>query len=362
MADILGQLFGMQQPQDQGGLVQSILSQRFQPQPEDAASAMGQTLLNGKLTNASDVMGQRMAVPMQTANMLGALQEQSAKTQGLNLQNQMTEYQMPFLQQMMQDAYGNGQPQIPQQNNNLPPVGFNDTQQPAQESGVIPYEQDPRVRKSVALGMMGNKAGSDAMMESYTNDPNVIAKKSEATKTGENTAGNTLLEHKADELTKRLEMNLNAMLELNPNVPSSGFIPASAKVYMSQGMGANEMGDKGVAAGAAQQWDQINNQQILSEIQQFIASGGANTRTNQTLERIVRAASGIDRNALPASRESQIRNALTEIQNKNISAGNLVGKNQPYQPIPVNTPNGANSPSNGGLKDMSDEDLMKALQ
>lgn len=154
--------------------------------------------------------------------------------------------------------------------------------------------------------------------------------------TGKLTVENSEMAKKADELTKRLEMNLNAMMQLNPNVPSTGFIPGSWKAAGDQALSANGFGS-GDTAKAANQWDQINNQQILSEIQQFIASGGANTRTNQTLERIVRAASGINRNDLPASREAQINNALAEIKNKNVSAQNLAGGNEAYSAVPVVT-------------------------
>lgn len=164
---------------------------------------------------------------------------------------------------------------------------------------------------------------------------------SQASTTGELNAKDIESAAKADQLTKRLEMNLNAMLTLNPNVPSSGILPGGAHTYLSQVTGANPglgkagIGDNGAGATASNQWDQINNQQVLSEIQQFLAAGGANTRINQTLDKIAQAASGIDKNSLPGSREAQIKNALAEIQNKNVSVQNLVGGNQQYQPIPV---------------------------
>lgn len=332
---LLDQLFGIQpQGQDAGGLVQSILSQRFQPSPQDAAAATYQTAFSPQPISAYTTQAQRVALPMQTAGQLGGLEKTGAETQGLNLQNQMQAFQMPYVQEMYRQMYGGGQPPVgfpqdgqqqptPPQGNGMPPVGF-------QQGGV-----DPRLKEARLAAMMGNKGLSDADMAIYNEDPNVVSRKSEAGKTGENAAANTLQAQKSEELTKRLEMNLHAMLDLNPNVPSSGFVPSSAKIYMSQGMGANDMGDKGAGAAAANQWDQINNQQIISEIQQFIASGGGNTRTNQTLERIVKAASGIDKNALPGSREAQIKNALAEIQNKNVSAGNLAGGKNSYQKIPV---------------------------
>lgn len=172
--------------------------------------------------------------------------------------------------------------------------------------------------------------------EIYKSDPRYLAAASSAGETGKLGAENTNAASKAAELTDRLKQNLQAMLRLNPDVPSGGLIPASAKAYLSQAGAANGIGE-GKGAIAADQWDQINNQQIISEIQQFVASGGANTRINQTLDKMIRAASGIDKNSLPKSREAQIRNALAEIENKNVSAGNIAGGNEPYASIPVVT-------------------------
>lgn len=172
--------------------------------------------------------------------------------------------------------------------------------------------------------------------EAYKSDPGTMIAQENAKETGKVDAQNMIAAKKAQELTDRLRKNLEAMRTLNPDVPSGGIIPASAKAYLSQAGAANGIG-KGTGAIAADQWDQINNQQIISEIQQFVASGGANTRINQTLDRMIRAASGIDKNALPSSREAQIKNALAEIENKNVSAGNIAGGNAPYQDIPVQT-------------------------
>lgn len=335
---ILDQLFGIQPQQDQGGLVQSILSQRFQPSPDDINMATAQSGMQRNYVSPGTVMQQRISPGMAVAGQLSNIGLQGQQEQELQLKNQMTQNMMPYMMGQMQDLYGQqppvgfpqGQPNQPQQDGNQPPVGFNNPTQP-----------DPRIKKAEIAAMMGNKTLSEALMQEYNADPNVISQKAKSEATGKDSAANALMASKSDELTKRLEMNLNAMLELNPNVPSGGFIPAEGHTYLSQATGANPwmgnmgIGDKGAGAQAANQWDQINNQQIISEIQQFIASGGANTRTNQTLERIVKAASGIDKNGLPQSREAQIRNALAEIQNKNVSAENIAGGNKSYQPIPV---------------------------
>lgn len=172
--------------------------------------------------------------------------------------------------------------------------------------------------------------------EAYKADPEYLRTSKAAETTGELNAKDSEAAKKADELTKRLDMNLQAMEQLNPDVPSSGFIPAGWKASFSQALGANGLGS-GNAAIASHQFDKINNDQILSDIQQFVATGGANTRINQTLEKIVQAASGIDKTASPEARAAMLKAARAEIANKNATQQNVVGGNQQYQPIPVQT-------------------------
>lgn len=156
----------------------------------------------------------------------------------------------------------------------------------------------------------------------------------EASTTGDINAKDIEAAKKADELTKRLDMNLQAMEKLNKDVPSSGFIPQGSKVYLNQALSANGLAN-GAPAVASHQFDKINNDQILSDIQQFVATGGANTRINQTLEKIVQAASGIDKTASPEARAAMLKAARAEIANKNATQQNVVGGNQQYQDIPV---------------------------
>lgn len=225
-----------------------------------------------------------------------------------------------------------------------PPASSNTAsfQQPPQEAGETLNAYKDRVNQA---------------FEQYKADPNyqaaVEAAKSQAGESGKLQAQNDSAADKAQELTDRLTQNLNAMKTLNYQVPTSGLIPASAKVWASQAAQQNGLGS-GEGVNAASQWDQINNQQVLSEIQQFIASGGANARVNQTLERLAAAASGIDKEAPPQARESMINNALAEIQNKNVSAQNIAGDNQPYQAIPVTTSQNSMSASQMGALPAAD--------
>lgn len=249
---------------------------------------------------------------------------------------------------------------------NIPDAGVSMTPQASAQPVKAPIETPTFQRPPQNPGetLPAYKDRVQQAFEQYKANPDYIAAietaKSQAGESGKLSVQNAESAKKADELTKRLEMNLNSMLSLNKNVPSSGLIPASAKVYADQAEAANGIGS-GTGASAANQWDQINNQQVLSEIQQFIASGGANTRINQTLDKIVQAASGINRNDLPQSREAQIKNALAEIQNKNVSAQNIAGDNQPYQPIPVMTSQAAQqSKADFDASKLNNPDAIKA--
>lgn len=190
-------------------------------------------------------------------------------------------------------------------------------------------------------------AGYQAAQKAFeNNNADIIANlKANAAQTGKTDSLNTEAASKAQELTERLRKNLMAMQQLNPDVPSNGLVmTADNQTHLSQGLNNGHpilnalFGDNGKGATAANQWDQINNQQIISEIQQFIASGGANVRVNQTLDKMIRAASGINKGDSADSRAKQINNALAEIENKNISIQNVAsGGNTPYKDIPVGT-------------------------
>lgn len=185
-------------------------------------------------------------------------------------------------------------------------------------------------------------AAAKAQQDAFYSTPQGKLQTTQAETEGKNTAENQLGAAKAEQLTQRLQQNLEAMLKLNPDVPYTGVFSGDQAVRADQAIAANPWWnflnkDAPAAVDAAKQWDQINNQQVISEIQQFINTAGAGTRTNQTLEKIVKAASSVDKDAPPATRQHLIQNALAEIQNKNISAENLAGAKQPYSPIPVNT-------------------------
>lgn len=157
---ILDQLFGIQPQQDQGGMVQSILSQRFQPSPDDVNLAMSQTA-TGRYTTPSMAMTARIAPGMDTATRLAQIEQQGAQTQSLNLQNRMTEFQLPFIEDQMRQLYGGMNP----------PVGFGS-------------QEDPRLREAHIAALLHNKELSDVDLARYNADPNVVERKSAAEKKG----------------------------------------------------------------------------------------------------------------------------------------------------------------------------------
>lgn len=75
---LIQQLFGMQgqqqaQPPEPQGLVQSILSQRFQPSPMDVADAGAQTYMTGKPVTPADIVSNHMSPVLEAAKTLKTL-------------------------------------------------------------------------------------------------------------------------------------------------------------------------------------------------------------------------------------------------------------------------------------------------
>lgn len=302
---LLDQLFGQQPQQDTGGLVQSILSQRFQPSPEDASAAMGQTLLNGRLVDPSQVMTARMAPAMDVATRLSQLQLQGAQTQGENLKNQMAQFQMPYMQNITQELYGNG-------TRNAPPVGFggNGAVQGAgnipQGGGLTPpgsppspATADPRIRRAELAAATGNKALSEALMAEYNADPNTIARKEQVTKEGGNAAdvGKTL-----NVMSANLPVVMQRLKEME-----------DASGNASYGFGVNNEGT-GFKQGMASQFGYDKNnailqqraaQGVLPELGPQLAQAGI--RGNKFLETLASSASGLNLAASPEAKQVAIQ-------------------------------------------------------
>lgn len=135
MAGILDQLFGMQpQNQSTGGLIQSILSQRFQPSMEDAANATLQTATTGgRFVSPYEAMSQRIAPALGVAGTVGQLDmTQVALQKMLDDQTRTDLLVKEFLGKNPAGA-GTGLPvgfpaqtnSMPDQTGGNPPIGFN---------------------------------------------------------------------------------------------------------------------------------------------------------------------------------------------------------------------------------------------
>lgn len=214
---------------------------------------------------------------------------------------------------------------------------------PQQTGGFIPPTQLPNEPVPTYRSRV------DQAFAQYKESPQAVRANAAAGKQGDADIANQEAANKAQGLTDRLTQNLQAMLKLNDSVPQSGFVPASVKAYVSQGLHANPslsnigLDTSGNAATSYDQWKQIDLQQTLNEMQQFLAAGGGGAKLNQTIDKAIQKATSIDVNGSPETRKAQIVNALAELSNKNVGAANLVRNNQgqptqPYAEIPVTIP------------------------
>lgn len=186
---------GQPQP-DSGSIVQSILSQRFQPSMQDVGQStfLNATGLGQGLATPESAMATRLKPIMDVANNASNLGLQGEQINAEHMKNQMTAFQLPLMQRTMSQLYG-GQPaaggnSIPtqmQQNGDaygaaqggtegseLPQIGA----APSTNANYgTPYGADSRIAMSKLAASMGNKPLSDAYLQDYQNDPNVISRK-----------------------------------------------------------------------------------------------------------------------------------------------------------------------------------------
>lgn len=359
---ILDQLFGIQpQQQDAGGLVQSILSQRFQPTMQDVNQSAFETGV-GRYSAPTQAMTARIAPGMDTATRLAQLEQQGAQTQQLNLQNQMTQFQMPFMQDIYRQLYGGQSP--PSIDNNAPPVGFPtgqpDNTAPPQASGAppigfpppanqsAPSVVDPRIKKAELAAAMGNKPLSEALMAEYNADPNVIQQKERATKRGAQDVEDTVQARGTQDV-----IGIYNKLKSEANDAPSGL---GENIWADVTNAANNPSKGAVARGA---YDADMNNLYLGMIRSLKGTG-----------RVMQAELDEIKNAQPkatdslAVKQSKIEahmkyytNRMTEL-GYDPATGNALGNNQlaPHNLSDVKT---GSAPDLGHL---SDDDLMKALK
>lgn len=171
------------------------------------------------------------------------------------------------------------------------------------------------------------KTAQQQAFEGYKSDPNYIAAQKKAEKAGEFAATNEEGANVQNETLQRLDQNLNALKDLNNNLPEyGGILPVSVKAR--GGLIAGDYGDKGKGYDALQKWDEINQQQVVNAIGDLVKGG--QIRGNQFIEKIINRGYAIDPNAQKTTRADQIEILRNELKNAAAQGKNIAGGNQPY--------------------------------
>lgn len=169
--------------------------------------------------------------------------------------------------------------------------------------------------------------------ESYKADPAVVQQQASAKAQGEAAGEFPEKAAAAQELMGRIDKNLDAMVQSNPDVPQSRWgVSADSRAWLSQNFGSQD------AANAYNAFTKVNKAQILNGIQELVQSGSI--RNSKALINLVSDVNAIDENANPASRAQQIGAVRAEIHNLATSSANINarlngGQVQPYENVPV---------------------------
>lgn len=173
---ILQSLFGMPQggmdTSQPMGLVQNILSQRFQSQPQDIAQAISMSGTSGSSVSPETVAAQRLAPVMEIAKTLGTLNQSSleiAKLNELMRHDRATELQNPFNQPITEspttiDGGQSPSQSVPAQNiptmmqNNATPQPMTSIPQAMQNNAIDNRPASPQ-REANALSALIGGAG-----------------------------------------------------------------------------------------------------------------------------------------------------------------------------------------------------------
>lgn len=297
---------------------------------DDPATALQQA-------NAARTFG---ATP--TALLNAALQEQQmSQRAGTSVGNIGAYGWKPGLQPIAGGVVSKPQPISLPQNNSNPgmnlPVGNPNSAIPGL-GGVT----GAQVNAGAALPPQNTGETLDAYKTRLSNDPalkqQLAAAESSGTASGKEAAENSAAAVKAQALTDQLAKNIQGLKAINGQTPY-GFNASAAPFLNQHSFGAIDP----TAAKNAALWHQVNMQDTLNEVRQFLASGGAGARINQTLDRMMQKAAAIDIHDSPATRGAALDAAWNEIQNKDITAQN----------IKAGTNGGAQAPYNDIIPDVS---------
>lgn len=211
-----------------------------------------------------------------------------------------------------------------------PVILSNDTQQPTIQTASPNTRFSPPKQDTGETNQAYNQRVQTAF-EAYKADPDYIAKTEKIKKKAELAATNEENAVHSQEMTQRLNQNLDALEKLVPDLPSSDLIDPATKAYIGK---RNPLSDK-KAATAYSQFQEINQQQMINGLSELVKSG--QIRGNQFIEKIISRGYMINPDDPKEAQIADIKNLKAELANINTSAQNIAGAKEPYQAIPVNT-------------------------
>lgn len=221
--------------------------------------------------------------------------------------------------------------QAPTQSNAMPLTQANDyiPGNPDIAPASAPQNSPPQMPQS--LQQLPGESAS-AYQNRVANDPGSIAAREKAKAAG--TAAGALPERAAtsQEITDRLTKNVQKLLTINPDTPDSSYMSPETKAWWSKRYGS------GKDAGKLAEWNQVDQQQILSDYGQLVSSGAI--KGSRAIFQALQTGSGVPADEPISARTDLLNNLLAEIQNKNVTAQNLNadingGAKQPYGDIPT---------------------------
>lgn len=347
MAGILDMLFGQQQqPQpDQGGLAQSILSQRFQPNMQDVGNSTVQSVI-GKMPTPYDAMQQRMA-----AGMGGEQMQQQ------DIANQMALARLQYMQSRLggtQPSMGLPQGQTPQ-NDSMPPVGFQNQ----------PQGGDPRYNQAINDAFMFDPTQVPKVeMSQIENDPNVVRQK----KTAEAQGADIETAQKGvvgiDSRLQNAVNILNDQIQLAPKTMSGSL----GQFVVGSERNAANFGIKSETPAAQTLFEQ-NNANLFTQELPAIMAGMPGSRMDIPLINAIKQASSVNQNGTVDEKVKAAQNlkALLMKYQKNTHnyAQGMGAGDTPIQSVsdvnPVGFPPSDSSQGNTGL-DASDPRVQTARE
>lgn len=169
-------------------------------------------------------------------------------------------------------------------------------------------------------------------LEQWKSNPAVVQATKAAEAAGADAGKLPLEAINSQEITNRLNQNIDKLLAINDKTPDSSMMDPNNKAYFSKRYGSGD------DANYVDQWNQVDQQQILSDYGQLVKSGAI--KGSRQIFQALQTGSGVPLDAPRAARAALLNNLRAEIANKNISTQNVNaavngGQKQDYQAIPT---------------------------